>query len=318
MKYNDLLKTDRTTRLDPKTEMNTLAWLFGGIIFLFIVVYYFSEDNYELLKGQAKIAHLFFIIYIMRLFLYKSWVEHYKETISKIYDSSNFDKYSISSILNVLLDLAIIFLFIFFIEDKEMPIYKFTFVTILFFLVLFLQFLFTTLSNSFSVRIARYIYILFNLLVILSLFWWLPDSVLFAKAGFFRWLPFLIIFCLNTTLIYIVIRSYDKKIMTSIGIAALSVLIIGPLFGLWQDYYRDTELKENGIKTIGIVHTKWLKNPKGNNPKYSIKSSFIVKGKAYFTSVYDLEDRKYSKGDTISIIYSINNPELNLPYWKME
>lgn len=298
--------------------MNTLAWLFGGIIFLFIVVYYFSEDNYDLLKGQAKIAHLFFIIYIMRLFLYKSWIEYYKETINQIYDFSTLDKYSKSSILNVLLDVVIIFLFIFFIDYKEMPIYKFTFVTIIFFLVLFLQFLFSTLSNSFNINLARYIFILINLLVILSLFWGLPDSVLFAKAGFLRWLPFLIIFCLNTTLIYIVIRSYDKQIMPSIGIAALSVLIIGPLFGLWQDNYRDTELKENGAKTIGIVHTKWVKNPKGNNPKYSMKSSFVVDGKEYFTSVYNLEENNYSKGDTISIIYSINNPELNLPYWKME
>ena len=113
------IETDRSVRLNPKQELNYLAWFFGITILLILTCEFLSADRDEYISIQGKIVYFFFLVFIMRLFTISTWGQHYKETINYIFCSTKFDNYVKSSLLNVLFDLCILYCLFFWIElDK--------------------------------------------------------------------------------------------------------------------------------------------------------------------------------------------------------
>ena len=115
------MKVNRNSRIDPKKELNYLAWFYGITILLIIINEFFSKDRADYLSGQGKVVYFFFILFIYRIFTLNDWSEHYKETINFLIKKSKSlkNKYVLSSVLNVLLDIFILSVLFFWIEvDK--------------------------------------------------------------------------------------------------------------------------------------------------------------------------------------------------------
>jgi hypothetical protein len=107
--------TRREKRINPKKELNYLAWFFGALIVIILAVELLAENETAYIRGQGKVVFAFFIIFVYRIFTLSDWGLHYIETIRFLSGKVKFDKdkYVLSSLLNVGLDLFII-LFLFF------------------------------------------------------------------------------------------------------------------------------------------------------------------------------------------------------------
>jgi len=115
------MKIKRDKRIDPTKELNYLAWFYGISILLIIVCEVLSKDKAEYLNLQGKVVYFFFILFIYRMFTLYDWSEHYKETINFIFkkNKSLKNKYVLSSVLNVLLDVFILIVLFFWIEVEK-------------------------------------------------------------------------------------------------------------------------------------------------------------------------------------------------------
>ncbi|WP_205504609.1 DUF3592 domain-containing protein [Rufibacter psychrotolerans] len=135
-----------------------------------------------------------------------------------------------------------------------------------------------------------------------------PDSVLFAKEGFQRWLPFILVFLgLPYLLLKFVNSVWSNNSGWGIGVAAASVLIVGPTFGIVAGKQQQKELEKNGALTKGLVVEKWKSTSKGNK-EWLIICKYYANGRAYTTfSIPDKENR-FKLGDTVTVLYSPNNP----------
>ncbi|MGD9489413.1 MAG: hypothetical protein AB7W47_15445 [Calditrichaceae bacterium] len=113
---NLLFETDRKIRPERKKEINYLAWFFGGITLIVLVTEILSVDRADYLSNQGKAIYVFFIIFVMRLFTFHVWSQYYRETLNFLFSSIKLDSYVKISLLNVLLDLFILFCLFFWIE----------------------------------------------------------------------------------------------------------------------------------------------------------------------------------------------------------
>jgi hypothetical protein len=115
------MKTNRNSRIEPKKELNYLAWFYGAFILLILINEFFSKDRADYLNGQGKIIYFLFILFIYRLFTMSDWSEHYRETINFIFrkNKSLKNKFVLSSVLNVLLDAFILIVLFFWIEVEK-------------------------------------------------------------------------------------------------------------------------------------------------------------------------------------------------------
>ncbi|SFG75535.1 DUF3592 domain-containing protein [Pontibacter chinhatensis] len=150
------------------------------------------------------------------------------------------------------------------------------------------------------------------LLCILSILWFLyidtPDSVLYAKTGVLRWLPFVIIFLVLPYCVVKFIRSvWLNSSVWPLGIASATALVVGPTFGIVSEWQKLEDLSLHGATTQGIVIEKW-KTGKGKK-EWLFVSKYTVDGKPYTTfSIPDKENR-FRLGDTLQIRYSTKNPD---------
>jgi hypothetical protein len=156
----------------------------------------------------------------------------------------------------------------------------------------------------------RFLLILIGL--ILLIFFGLPDVVLYSKSGFERWLPIVVILLGIPFLIYKTLAEFKIRKDIGLTISIGSVLLIGPLFGLWTESLSDKDLDKNGEIKIGVVSEKWYaKKHKSSNREWLYKAEFKVDNNIYHTYSYVDEDNIIKVGDTILIKYSKRNPENN-------
>ena len=78
----------------------------------------------------------------------------------------------------------------------------------------------------------------------------------------------------------IVLRFFNISFNVRRITVALSVLIIGPLFGIYSGYKTDRNLKIYGVETEGIVYRKWHVL-KSND--WLLRCNFKAQGKIYST-----------------------------------
>ena len=155
-------------------------------------------------------------------------------------------------------------------------------------------------------------YIILLLFLILLITFGLSDTILYGKEGFITWIPYILIFFVIPFLIYKSIDSYKVRKDISLGIAIGSVLIIGPLFGIWTEHLSDKDLSENGIITKGIVIEKTkVRKHKSYNYKWIYRAEFKVSDQDYITFTKDDERNIVNEGDTVIVKYSKRNPENN-------
>ena len=136
----------------------------------------------------------------------------------------------------------------------------------------------------------------------------MPESVVYAKKGFLRWLPFILIFFALPYLLLKFINSvWINNSGWSVGIAAVSVLIVGPTLGIVGGKQKHRELKEKGVLTKGVVIEKWKSTGKGNKD-WLIVCKFNVQDKTYTTFSIPDKENIFRLGDTLQILYSPTNP----------
>ena len=157
--------------------------------------------------------------------------------------------------------------------------------------------------------IQKVIYPLLLSILLISLFLGLGDQVLYAKSGIGRIVPFILIFggipfsIYKTLLVF-----YNKK--SASNLAALSILILGPAFGLWSKYISETDFKKYGKITYGtVVERKWTSL--NNRGRWTITAEFEYNSKKYITFTKDDNDSKYRIHDQICVRFSTRNPENN-------
>lgn len=148
------------------------------------------------------------------------------------------------------------------------------------------------------------------LLALLTLlFFGMGEKIMFAKSGYARILPFVLIFIGIPFCIYKTTLLFLKK-KTATNIALLSILILGPGFGLWSDYLSKNDFSIHGKITTGKVIDRWW-TTNNNRGRWTIAAEFSYNGKKYITFSKDDNDNKFQINDPISVRFSTRNPENN-------
>lgn len=157
--------------------------------------------------------------------------------------------------------------------------------------------------------ILKILYPILLLILFSSLFFGLGEQILYAKSGMGRILPFVLIFGGIPFLTYKTFSFLITKKRAS-NIAALSILILGPTFGLWTRYIAENDFKKYGKITTGrIIDREWtIANRRG---RWTITAEFEYKSKKYITFSKDDNEDIYRLNDPISIRFSTRNPENN-------
>ena len=88
---------------------------------------------------------------------------------------------------------------------------------------------------------------------------------------------------------------------------ALSVLVLGPTFGIYLGKTEKSALINHGIETKGIVYKKWYNY--GKNGGWLLRCNFNVDAKTYSTFSETDRHNKYKIGDTLTILYNENFPQ---------
>lgn len=136
-----------------------------------------------------------------------------------------------------------------------------------------------------------------------------PDAIVYARKGAFRWLPFLLIFGALPFSAYKTLELFYPK--HSVMIAVGFLLIIGPLFGIQINRFDQLALERDGQVVQGTIIQKKQFKPSNRAAQWLVKAKFEVQGQAFET--FSLEDKKneLEQGQEIEVIYSKRNPNIN-------
>jgi hypothetical protein len=133
----------------------------------------------------------------------------------------------------------------------------------------------------------------------------LPGFIIYDKSRFIL-LGFFGVLAIGLPyILYYILTEFEITQKTRKGIAYGSIFLLVP-YGLWTGKIDDKRLSENNKQTKGIVYDKWT-----TKRKPLLKAKFKVDNKEYVTfSKTDYNDI-FSIGDTVTIIYWTENPELS-------
>lgn len=145
-----------------------------------------------------------------------------------------------------------------------------------------------------------------------------PRSLMYPDLKYLSWIIFLLIFGLLPFLVSKTIGAFLPKTPWRIIGAFLSVLLIGPSFGLYHHYKEIKELEYKGLWTkCVVIDKKYIGGSKGNKGWF-IKCTYKSGDSVFETNFKKDKKNQYSIGDTIDLIYSIDFPKIySLEYeWK--
>jgi hypothetical protein len=157
--------------------------------------------------------------------------------------------------------------------------------------------------------INKLIYPIFLVVLLLFLFLGLGEQILYAKSGTARIVPFILIFggipfCIYKILLFL----FDKKRASKF--TALSILILGPGFGLWSKFLSENDFKKYEKVTYGkVIEREWTSV--NNRGRWSITAEFEYNSKKFITFSKDDNDNRFQLNDKIRIRFSTRNPENN-------
>ncbi|MFN6377782.1 MAG: hypothetical protein ACK4WD_00800 [Flavobacteriales bacterium] len=152
----------------------------------------------------------------------------------------------------------------------------------------------------------KYLVLLLYIGLLLLVFFGLPEKILYSQEVI-RWTPFVLIIFVQPFLLYLLLKSFNVKPKYLVRICALSVLVIGPAFGLYIGYQEEKDLRENGQTVKGVVYKKWYST--GKYSEWLLRCQYEVDGVVYSTFSETDRDNKYEIGDTLTILYVNNFPQ---------
>ncbi len=142
--------------------------------------------------------------------------------------------------------------------------------------------------------------------LLLFIFFGLPDRIIYAQKGTLMWLPLILLFIFQPFLIYLIARSFSLKSYPSKGVAALVVIVTSILFGVYCTIRQEKSLQTSGKIAIGVVYKKWF----STRPKreWLIRCHF-QDNKTTYSTFSEIDERNiYRIGDTLHILYSKDDP----------
>lgn len=134
----------------------------------------------------------------------------------------------------------------------------------------------------------------------------LPDSIIYRQQGFLSWLPFILVIG-QSILAYGIARTFSLSSHKSKGVAAIAILILGPLWGIYIGNRQQKQLSRNGKIAIGVVSEKWKTIGSGKH-EWLLRCKFEDSGMSYSTFSEADQNNIYHVGDTLHVLYSRDNP----------
>lgn len=165
------------------------------------------------------------------------------------------------------------------------------------------------MRNNESTMVQKIIYPLGLVLLLGWLFLGLGEQILYAKSGSARILPVVLIFGGIPLCLYKTLRLFLEKKRAS-NLSALSILLLGPGFGLWSKHLAENDFKTFGAITYGkVIERVWT--TANNRGRWTITAEFTYKTKKYRTFSKDDNDNEFQLHDPVRIRFSKRNPENN-------
>ncbi len=130
------LETTRDDRITPRRELSYLASFFGVLLVMVLACEFLARNEAEYLRIQSKIVYAFFLILAGRLFTFRSWGEHYKETIKLILGYSRFDEYSRVSVVSVFFDIFMVLVLLFWVKIDKVSFVRLPFAGLVYVLLI--------------------------------------------------------------------------------------------------------------------------------------------------------------------------------------
>lgn len=154
-------------------------------------------------------------------------------------------------------------------------------------------------------RIVFYRFI--SLFFFLFFLYFIPKEIAYPKYKVVGWSVLPLIFLLLPYLLFKTVKSINQKtgLNKTLGICALSILIVGPTYGLFQKYRQEKELKTNGKTTKCIVIDR-----KKTKKDWLINCKYFANNTEFITYYHTDEENKYRIGDTIKLVYNKDFPRM--------
>jgi hypothetical protein len=144
-------------------------------------------------------------------------------------------------------------------------------------------------------------------ILLLYFIYFIPKEIAYPEDKTWAWFGYILIFIVLPFLVNKIIKTSNKNFSSikTKGICALSILIVGPTFAIFQDYRENYELKVNGkITECIVIDRKPSKNDWLINCKYQVQKV------EYITYFHTDEENKYRIGDTLKLIYNKEYPRM--------
>ena len=145
------------------------------------------------------------------------------------------------------------------------------------------------------------------LVALLFFIYFIPKEILYPKYKYLDWIVGILIFIVLPYLVIKVLDSINYKTYPTklCGICALSILIVGPTFGIFQNYCEKKELTEKGkITECYVIDRKKSKNDWLINCKYNVDNL------EYITYYHTDKENTSRIGDTLKIKYNKEYPRM--------
>nr|WP_294859770.1 hypothetical protein [uncultured Fluviicola sp.] len=159
--------------------------------------------------------------------------------------------------------------------------------------------------------IKRIAYFILFAALIWSLFFGLGDIILFGKSVVIRVLIFALIFVGVPFALFRFLSTFKIKADVLVNkVLPLSILILGPAFGLWANHVSKNDFKEFGRTTYGRILTRELSSSKRTGG-WIVSGEFRYQSKTYKTFAKSEKEHHYKIGETVLVRFSTRNPENN-------
>lgn len=149
--------------------------------------------------------------------------------------------------------------------------------------------------------------ILLYIILLLLIFFGLPQSIIYSHDPLLGWVPFVLLFIVQWVFIYGIAISFSLKPYTAKGMAALTILISCPLYGIYLGRQQNNRLSKNGKIAIGVVFKKWQDTGNGKN-EWLLRCHFEAYWRTYSTFSETDRDNIYHVGDSLHVLYSKDDP----------
>ncbi|NNT73264.1 hypothetical protein HKT18_13675 [Flavobacterium sp. IMCC34852] len=144
-------------------------------------------------------------------------------------------------------------------------------------------------------------------IILLIFIYFIPKEIAYPKYKYLVWFVFILIFGVVPYFVYNIIKRSNQN-FSSIkvkGICALSILIVGPTYAIFQNYRENEALRINGKVTECIVVDR-----KKSKNDWLINCKYLVKNSEFMTYYHIDEKGNFQIGDTLKLIYNEEFPRM--------